>query len=38
MEKKFDSDYINKLAKEMSNYSSVSYDDLPKYNLFLSQL
>ncbi|AGX45291.1 DUF1836 domain-containing protein [Clostridium saccharobutylicum] len=38
MEKKFDSDYINKLAKEMSNYSSVSYDDLPKYNLFLSQV
>ena len=38
MEKRFDSDYINKLAKEMSNYSSVSYDDLPKYNLFLSQV
>lgn len=38
MEKKFDSDYIKKLAKEMSNYSSVSYDDLPKYNLFLSQV
>lgn len=38
MEKKFDSDYIKKLAKEMPNYSSVSYDDLPKYNLFLSQV
>lgn len=38
MEKKFDSDYIRKLAEEMSKTSSVSYDDLPKYDLFLSQV
>ncbi|HCW53164.1 MAG TPA: hypothetical protein DG753_05385 [Clostridium sp.] len=38
MKKKFDSDYIKKLAEEMSKSSSVSYDDLPKYDLFLSQV
>ena len=38
MKKKFDSDYIKKLAEEMSKNSSVSYDDLPKYDLFLSQV
>lgn len=38
MEKKFDSEYIKELAKEMSKNSSVSYDDLPKYDLFLSQV
>ena len=38
MKKKFDSEYIRKLAEEMSKNSSVSYDDLPKYDLFLSQV
>ena len=34
----FDSEYLRKLAEEMSKNSSVSYDDLPKYDLFLSQV
>lgn len=38
MKKKFDSEYIRQLAEEMSKNSSVSYDDLPKYDLFLSQV
>jgi len=38
MKKKFDSEYIRKLAEEMSKNSSVSYNDLPKYDLFLSQV
>ena len=38
MGKKFDSDYIKTLAKELSKGSSVSYEDLPKYDLFLSQV
>ena len=38
MKKKFDSEYIRKLAEEMSKNSSVSYDDLPQYDLFLSQV
>lgn len=38
MGKKFDSDYIRELAEEMSKSSSVSYEDLPKYDLFLSQV
>ena len=38
MKKKFDSEYIRKLAEEMSKNSSVSYDDLPKYDFFLSQV
>lgn len=38
MEKKFDSSYIKKLAEEMSKSSLVSYEDLPKYDLFLSQV
>ena len=38
MKKKFDSEYIRKLAEEMSKNSSISYDDLPKYDLFLSQV
>ncbi len=29
---------INKLAKEISQNSLVSYDDLPQYDLFLSQV
>ena len=35
---KFDSDYIKELAKEMSRSTSVSYEDIPKYDLFLSQV
>ncbi|MBC2549754.1 DUF1836 domain-containing protein [Clostridium beijerinckii] len=35
---KFDSDYIKELAKEMSKSTSVSYEDIPKYDLFLSQV
>ena len=38
MEKKFDSDYIRKLTEEMSKNSSIAYDDLPQYDLFLSQV
>ncbi len=38
MNKKFDSNYIKQLAEEMSKSSLVSYDDLPKYDLFLSQV
>ena len=38
MGKKFDSDYIKELADELSKGSSVSYEDLPKYDLFLSQV
>jgi hypothetical protein len=38
MGRKFDSDYIKTLAEELSKGSSVSYEDLPKYDLFLSQV
>ena len=38
MGRKFDSDYIKELAEEMSKGSSVSYEDFPKYDLFLSQV
>ena len=38
MKRKFDSNYIKELAEEMSKSSSISYDDLPKYDLFLSQV
>lgn len=38
MNRKFDSNYIKELAEEMSKNSSISYDDLPKYDLFLSQV
>ncbi|OOM79775.1 hypothetical protein CLPUN_14560 [Clostridium puniceum] len=38
MERKFDSDYIKELAEEMSKGNSVSYEDFPKYDLFLSQV
>ncbi|WP_286907566.1 MULTISPECIES: DUF1836 domain-containing protein [Clostridium] len=37
-EKRFDEEYIAKLAEEMSKNSMISYDDLPKYDLFLSQV
>lgn len=35
--KKVDRDYVMELAEEMSN-NMVSYEDLPKYDLFLSQV
>ena len=38
MKKVFDSNYIKELAEEISKCSSVSYDDFPKYDLFLSQV
>ena len=38
MKRKFDSNYIKELAEEMSKNSSISYDDLPKYDLVLSQV
>ena len=38
MGRKFDSDYIKELAEELSKGSSVSYEELPKYDLFLSQV
>ena len=38
MGRKFDSDYIKELATELSKGSSVSYEELPKYDLFLSQV
>lgn len=38
MGNKIDADYINELAEEMSKGSMISYDDLPKYDLFLSQV
>lgn len=38
MGKKLDSNYIKNLAEEMSKNSMISYDDLPQYDLFLSQV
>lgn len=38
MVKKIDSDYITAMAEEMSKNSMISYDDLPKYDFFLSQV
>lgn len=38
MVKDFDSNYIKEIAKEISKCSLVSYDDLPNYDLFLSQV
>lgn len=34
----FDVNYVMELAEEMSKNSMISYDDLPKYDLFLSQV
>lgn len=36
--KKIDKGYVLNLANEMSANNMVSYDDLPKYDLFLSQV
>ena len=38
MVKKIDTKYIDKIASEVSKNNSISYDDLPKYDLFLSQV
>jgi len=38
MRKKFDSIYVRELADEISKCSSISYDDFPNYDLFLSQV
>lgn len=36
--KRLDGDHIMNLAEEMSKNNMVSYEDLPKYDLFLSQV
>lgn len=36
--RKFDEEYVVKLAEEMSKNNMIPYDDLPKYDLFLSQV
>ena len=38
MDKIFNSNYVKELAQEISKCSSVSYEDFPKYDLFLSQV
>jgi len=38
MDKNIDSNYIKKLAEEMAKSSMISYEDLPQYDLFLSQV
>lgn len=38
MVKKIDTEYIREVAEEMSKNTMVSYDELPKYDLFLSQV
>lgn len=38
MDKGFNSNYIKDLAEEISKESLISYEDFPKYNLFLSQV
>lgn len=38
MDNKIDNDYIKEIAEEISNTSMISYEDLPKYDLFLSQV
>lgn len=38
MVKKIDADYIRQTTGEMSKNNMVSYDELPKYDLFLSQV
>jgi hypothetical protein len=38
MNKSFDSNYIKGLVEEISWSSLISYEDFPKYNLFLSQV
>lgn len=38
MVNKIDNDYIKKVEEEISNTSMIPYEDLPKYDLFLSQV
>lgn len=38
MVKKIDANYITEIAEEMSDSTVVGYEDLPKYDLFLSQI
>ena len=38
MSEKINSNYIKELAKEMSKSSYISYEELPQYDLFLSQV
>ena len=35
---KIDNNYIKKVAEEISNTSMIPYEDLPRYDLFLSQV
>ncbi|EDK35760.1 DUF1836 domain-containing protein [Clostridium kluyveri] len=37
-EHKFEIEYINKIAKNISDNNIVPYEDLPRYDLFLSQV
>ena len=38
MVNKIDNNYIKKIEEEISNTSMIPYEDLPKYDLFLSQV
>lgn len=38
MGRKIDSSYIKQLAEELSKGSTISYEEIPKYDLFLSQV
>ena len=38
MVNKIDNNYIQKVAEEISNTSMIPYEDLPRYDLFLSQV
>ena len=38
MVNKIDNDYIKEAAEEISNTSMIPYEELPKYDLFLSQV
>lgn len=38
MEEQFDINYIKKLVRDMSENNMVLYEDLPQYDLFLSQV
>lgn len=38
MVNKIDNNYIEELAEEISNTSMIPYEELPKYDLFLSQV
>ncbi|MDU5107740.1 MULTISPECIES: DUF1836 domain-containing protein [unclassified Clostridium] len=38
MVKKIDTNYIKDVAEDMANGTMITYEDLPKYDLFLSQV